>query len=358
MTMRRKYFYLATLLCCSVALLPGCKSLVDEDLSDCNNEHRIDYRVNLITNMDHEIREVLDKPEDKPVETAVRAWLGDSFTDIAHDVVFSFYDAADGKRASETQETMDKSEFSCTWRLPKGQYTHLCLANLDRNASLQYSNEESASAASLSMLPDNPAETSVVPSLSSIVFTGRTSYESRYSDQPDTPETLDLYTANSATALVLDLSKAGTGIGDIQVRVAGMAAIFHVADNSYTFPTQAEALQIAASKLAITEGTQQCYAALHFPSKDTRTRVVSEPEGYFDAPESDSPVWVWMVNVPIADGTVTQSVLSLKKPLLPGQLKILKAKVHDTGIVTVNDPSVGVSVPLDWNEGIHQEIDL
>ena len=152
------------------------------------------------------------------------------------------------------------------------------------------------------------------------------------------------------------MTKAGEGIGTITVQVAGMANAFRIADSTFVY--DATEAYIATSQLTVTEGIQQCYAALHFPSKDIRTRVVSEPDGFFDAPDSDKAVWLWVVNVPIADGTTTQSVLSVKKPLRAGQLKVLKAFVHDNGVVTVNDPTVGVSVTLDWNEGMNLEIDL
>lgn len=350
--MRRNILYLAALLCCSAALLPGCCKIIDEDLSDCDNEHRIDYRVCLITNMDHEIREVLDKPEDKPVETALRSYLDASFTDIAHDVRFNFYDADTKALASATQETIDKSEFSCSWRLPKGQYKHLCIANVDGNGPLAFTGDNTTTA---ELTIQQPAQ-GAIPSLTSGVFTGRGAFESRYTDQADTPGSLDLFPVNAATALVLETKKAASVIQDIKVRVADLASGFQIADSSFVYDAP-EAL-VAASPLTITEGTQECYAALHFPSKGLRTRVVSEPEGWFDAPESSEPAWRWKVYVTMTDGSITESVLKLSKPLFAGQLKVLKAQVNDNGAVSVYDPTVGVSVTLDWNQGGEHHIDL
>ena len=45
-------------------------------------------------------------------------------------------------------------------------------------------------------------------------------------------------------------------------------------------------------------------------------------------------------------------------PLRAGQLKILKSVVHDSGVVSAEDPDVGVSVTLDWNPGMEHNLEL
>lgn len=351
MNKRRTNWIFAALLFCSMAALPGCSKLVDEDLSDCDNEHRIDYQVCLITNMNREIADVLDKEKDKPVETALRAFLEPKFTDIAHDVTFSFYGDG-GALSSTSQETMDKSAFSCSWRLPRGNYRHLCLANLAGNDAVALEGADQAGSARIAVRQPS-GEGAAAPSLTSCIFTGRGSYESRYSEQ-DTPGTLELYAANAATALVLE-TKEATGIGTVTVRMAGMAGAYNVADNTFVFGGGPD---VAATQLPVSAGTQQCFAALHLPSQDTRVRSVSEPEGYFDAPASTEPVWTCKVYVPLADGKITESVLEVKVPVIAGQLKILKANVKPDGSLGAEDPTVGVSVTLDWNEGWHGEVPL
>ena len=350
MNMRRTLWIFAALLFCSATALPGCSTLIDEDLSDCDNEHRIDYQVCLITNMNREMAEVLNKDKDKPVETALRAFLESTFTDIAHDVTFSFYGDG-GALHSSSQETMDKSAFSCSWRLPSGSYQHLCLANLAGNEAITLEGTDAGSAR-IAVLQAS-GDGAVLPSLHSGVYAGRGSYESRYVEQ-DTPGTLELYAVNAATAVVLE-TKEAPGIGPISVRMCDMASGYRVADDAFEF---AAAPDVAATKLNVSEGTQQCFAALHLPSRDTRVRSISEPEGYFDAPTSTDPVWRCKVYVPLADGTVTESVLEVKVPVNAGQLKILKANVKPNGSLGAEDPTVGVSVTLDWNEGWQADVPL
>jgi hypothetical protein len=99
---------------------------------------------------------------------------------------------------------------------------------------------------------------------------------------------------------------------------------------------------------------------VHFPSRDYRpeTKSVHETVEPFLSEPAPEPLWEWRLYVRTADGTVTESLLKVLTPLRAGQLKILKAKVFDTGIVTVDDPTVGVSVTLDWHQGSSHEIEL
>ena len=52
-----------------------------------------------------------------------------------------------------------------------------------------------------------------------------------------------------------------------------------------------------------------------------------------------------------AGGSITKTVLSFKKPLRAGQLKIVKGWIDDDGVVRTDDSTVGVSVTLDWESG-------
>ena len=58
----------------------------------------------------------------------------------------------------------------------------------------------------------------------------------------------------------------------------------------------------------------------------------------------------------MTNGSVTESILGIKKPLRAGQLKIIKGRVRpDGGIDVTSDADVGVSVSLDWKPGGNYE---
>ena len=130
----------------------------------------------------------------------------------------------------------------------------------------------------------------------------------------------------------------------VRVTVDGMATGFGVADSS--FVRRADAPEIRTDVLATTDGLTRCYASVHFPSMPLSAKA--------DTPAA----WHWNVYVTLPDGTVTQSVLSMPDPLLAGELAILKGMVQDTGVVTTEDPDVGVSVTLDWHQGMEIPVDF
>ena len=78
--------------------------------------------------------------------------------------------------------------------------------------------------------------------------------------------------------------------------------------------------------------------------------------GFLPLPDEED--YLFPLTQTLPDGTVTQSVLSMPAPLLAGELAILKGMVQDTGVVTTEDPDVGVSVTLDWHQGMEIPVDF
>ena len=325
------------------AILSGCSYLVDEDRSDCGGSLRIDYRLRLVTNRQAELETVLPSEEDAPVRNALAAYLKGIFSDFAHDADLSFF-GEDGERLEHLNEIMDADAFSCSLYLPAGTVRHTAAANVEYNGPVS--------------LEDGILVQHADGTASDLHRTGLFAGRGTLTVLPvgDQQATADLYMVNAATALVLE-TKGAEGIGDIKAYVSGMADSFSPADSTWSF---ASSPLVRTEGIPVGTGTQQCLVSVHFPSRDYRpgTRTVTETVEPFLAEPAPEPLWSWRVYVPVSDGTVTETVLSLSTPLRAGQLKILKAKVYDTGIVSVSDPLVGVSVTLDWNQGQDHDIEI
>jgi hypothetical protein len=108
---------------------------------------------------------------------------------------------------------------------------------------------------------------------------------------------------------------------------------------------------------------------VNFPSREPKEqgapfyqwgmkRSIIETEEPFIAQEGDETLWEFRTYITNADGTVTETILSLRQPLRAGQLKIIKAYVTGDGSVQTDDHTVGVSVTLDWKEGTQYDIPL
>ena len=331
------------------AILSGCSYLVDEDTSDCGGALRIDYRLRLVTNRLTELETVLPAEEDIPVAEALRSYLEPVFTDVAHDVDLSFYETV-GSRLEHLNAIMDKDQFDCSLYLPAQTIRHACTANVADCGPVTLEEDAAWPTAWLHVNAENgqtePQRTGL--------FTGRLTME--IPANADAHFNVDLYMVNAATALVLE-TKDAAGIGGIQAYVTGFADGFQLSDSTYRYSANPV---VKADLLAVETGTQECYASVNFPSKDYRpgTRLIEETVEPFLSENAPDPLWEWRVYVQAADGTVTESVLAVMTPLRAGQLKILKAIVHDTGVVSAEDPNVGVSVTLDWNPGMDHNLEL
>lgn len=319
-----------------VVLLSGCRYLVDEDLSDCGGEIELNYQLRLIANMQAELETVLNEEADKTTSEALNEYLKYIFSDMARDVDLSFYSPeGDMPRKVHIREVIDASQAHYVVYLPEQEYMHTCVANLEGNGPVTLKDTLLCLDANLSLEPGE-----IVPSQGTGLFTSRLPIKIR--EDGDQTFYSYLYMANSATALVLDTSKAGD-IVKIETLTTGFADRFDIADSTYHFNTD---YYVQPEEVPLEESGRRCFVSVNLPSRDF-------------APDSGSGyIWKWIIRVTLADGTVTESVLGVTEPLKAGELKIIKAKVFDNGVVSVEDPQIAVSVTLNWNSGNQHEVDL
>lgn len=354
--MNRPFQIFGLLLAMGAAAFSGC-SLIDEDLSDCGEELTVDYQLRLVTNMRTELETVLSLEADVEVSTALETYLEDVFTDYARDVDLSFYDTVgDMPILEHMSETMDASQSSYTLYIPVRDYMHTCVANIAQTSQVSLEGTDFCHSAKLVQ----HSVDGVADPHESGLFTARKRMD--ILEGVDQSFDVHLFMANSATALVLE-PEEDAHFKDIRVEVTGFADGFSIADSTYTFAgstlMEGKDARIRTQKLEVEGGSEECYASVHFPSRDLPdSKVVIETEEPFTTESADEMLWGWIVYVTLEDGTVTRSTLGLWTPLRAGQLKIVKVKVQRGGAVTTRDPLVGVSVTLDWNEGGNHEVEF
>lgn len=332
---------------CTLPLLAGCKSLIDDNLDDCAAEVAITYELRLVTNIQTEIATELDQPEDVYVKQALESYLAPVFTDFAHDLDLSFYDVmGENPLLHHKSEIMDASQTSYTLHLPAQNYMHNAVANVQGNGVVALQNIDYGLQASLDQVKTKAADS--IATHKTGLFTGRLKEMDIKAGGKDQTFTVTLNMANCATALVIDTT--GSKLKNIKVYSTGFATGLKISDNIYNHPEQHPIVK--DDKLNVTGGTQMCFASVNYPSKDTPgSKIIVETTDPFISVGSEDALWQWHCYATLPDGSITLSVLSVKKPLRPGQLEIVKAKAYDNGVIDTRAPHVGVSVTLDWTPG-------
>lgn len=326
-----------------ILLVPGLLglaacSLVDEDLTACEAEYQLTYDLQLVTNITTELETELSLDTEVAVATALKAYLNNIFTDRAHDVDLSFYDTeGDLPRLYHERHIMDANQTSYTLHIPVHRYLHLGLANLDGNEVLTLEDSDTGAG---SHLQQHIADT--LPTHKRGVFSARSHMDIKEGE--DQQFQVNLYMANCAASLVLDT--LGSSVRDIRVYAAGFATAFDVADSVYRFQYTPV---IKADKMNVTDpGSEVCFATVNFPSRGPVTK----------ADENEETYWEFRVYCTVPNGTITETKLSVRRPLLPSTLDILKAKVYGNGALEPEDQTVGVDVSIDWRPGMDHEIDM
>ena len=226
---RRVRRHFSFLIFISTLLLTSC-STIDDDLSQCKTT-KIEYDLTLVTNINTEIETQLETQLNTQLEMELgiqlREFLGDIFTDHAHDVDLSFYDTqGDSLRLQHDEHIMDANQASYTLNLPMREYMHLAAANVVDNQLVDLVNDERCHHSILYQdLPDT------IASHTTGLFTARQDME--VLEGVSQNFSVHLYMANCAAALVIDTQ--GYDISGMQVYSTGFATGFFLCDSSYVY---------------------------------------------------------------------------------------------------------------------------
>lgn len=334
-----------------VAAFPGC-GLVDEDLSGCGTDYNLDYELRMVTNMTTEIQTQLSMTTDVQISQTLQQYLSGVFTDYAHDVDLGFYDVVpdpsgrgDSLRLHHESHIMDANQSSYTLYIPRRRYMHLAIANVDGNEAVTLAADDRCHSA---RLMQHAGDT--VASHRTGLFTARLEMNIREDLKEDQTFDVNLFMTNCATSLVLDT--LGTGIRDIRAYATGFASGFRICDSVYVFRPKPPV--VVADRVDAESDGVVCFATVNFPSADPKpipSRTIIETEDPFVSEEATDPIWRYDIYTWMSDGSVTKSELGVMTPLRAGQLKIIRAKVLTNGAVQPGDPTIGVSIQTDWNNG-------
>ena len=342
----RKHIILSVLV---AAAFTGC-SLVDEDMRDCETDYQVQDQLRLVTNMTTELQTQLSLQTDLSLVTALKTYLKDVFTDNAHDIDLSFYDVvADSARLHHESHIMNASQSSYTLYIPVRQYMHIGLANLEENNQIMLENDVKCHTA---RLHQRVADT-LSPHRRGI-FTARLLMDVK--EGVDQHFDVHLYMTNCATALGLDT--LGSNVRDIKVFTSGFATDFDLADSTYRFQ-YTPVYRTDQLDLQDSSDSRLCFASVTFPSRTAEdTKVIIDVDDDDVTEEADKTLWQFRVYATLKNGSVTETLLSFRKPLLPGHFKYIGARIYENGTASPYDPSVGVSVTMDWTPGLEANVEF
>ena len=338
------------------AALIACR-LVDEDVRDCENDYTLDYELQLVTNLTTELQTQISMAADVSLSSALETKMKDIFTDFAHDVDLSFYDVSgDSLRLHHESHIMDAAESSYALYIPIRKYMHLAAANVRDNEMVQLLQGEKCHQATFHQLVQDTV---------SCHKTGLYSARLLMDIQEGVDQKFDvhLFMVNCATSVILDT--LGSGIKDARVFLTGFATDFDLADSTYRYEYSPI---IRPDKVSVSDKASApiCYASVNFPSRDIppQTKTVIETSEPFVSENADKALWEIRVYCTCKDGAVTETRLGMLRPLRPGQFKIVELSVKDSGAALPDtpggeaDPTMAVSVTLDWHPGMVIEVPL
>jgi len=340
------------LVLCLFALLSlsvSC-SVIDEDQSDCGTELKLDYDLCLESTLNIELQNELDRQTDPKLLKAIRDYMSPIFSDYAQDLDLSFYDVqGDSARLHHEQHIVNANEVSYTLYMPRRNYMHTAFANLADNRIVTIEGSDYCHASRFKQPQSDTVRTQK---------TGLFSARQKVGLEQGEEKTIyvHLYMVNCAAGLILDTSEAK--LKDLKVLAKGFASGFCIADSSFVFAKTAPV--VLADKIDTGNNGLQCFCTVNFPSPRKTGKLSRHASCGDDSSLSgdDEALWRFIVRATLEDGTVTESVLGVSKPLDAGRLKIIHAKMGGNGGLEPEEQEVAVSITLDWKEAGHHDIPL
>ena len=316
---------------CMMMMGAMATSCINEDLSDCGWDYEVVYSLQLHTNLHDHIEQEMTSARERELGKRLRAKLSDVFVEHAHDISLAFYES-DSTCACFEEHEPNAASASFSIYLPVKEYMHLAVANHRKTGTCaELVDVDYAHTAALR----HPAyETRNSQQVG--LFSARLPMEIEYRKNT---HHANLYMINCASAVIINPNDVQ--YTSVQAQIVGTADCFIVRDSLYTFP-QTEC-PVQAEQLADTGSELLCLYAVSLPSRDqaVRSRVDEEHEA----------AWQYRIYVTLADGSITESTLHIKEPLQAGGLHILRVSINPQGAIIPDDPSVGVSIELDWKQG-------
>lgn len=331
------------------AAFSGC-SLIDEDITGCNNQVRLTYELRLDPEIIQELEDELDLHADEDIRGMLKEYIDGVFTNYARDVDLFFYDTNEPMDCLRSMsEKMNSSSNTYSISMPVRSYMHTAIANVKVSENVHLSGQENYASC---WMEHEQVDGYYYPQRSGL-FTAKRRLD--IGMKANQRFRIRLGMANSATALILDTGKA-TNVTDIRVEVEGMAVAFNPVDSTYLYDDKA----VFATE-EFSTGYKHCYAAVHFPSHDA-VEVDEEEDTkateYDDDDNLERKTWRWYVYATLKDGSVTRSTLEMRPSVQAGQLKIRNAFVKDEGEVGSNEVDVSITVKLDWKPGLEIDVPL
>lgn len=315
--------------CVATAALACSCSAIDEDMSDCGIDCRIDYNVCLHTNVTDEVNTVLATAEEQRVGRELKAALAGVFNSVAKDVDMLFYTSGTEVHSESHEINADRASF--TVYLPQQDYMHLTTANMAAESTVAMAG--TGSDRTLTMVQ---TEADTISSHSAALYSARQAMKVENSNRTFR---VNMYMVNSAAALVVDTT--GVAITDMRVFASGFNTEFQVADSVYSTTAQPV---VRTNGVGVPDSKYMCSYAVVMPSaKQQRGNMVGQ--------RGNTGGWKLHVYVTLASGKTTETILTVGDELKAAQLKIIKGRVGSQGEIVPDAQNVGASVTLDWKPG-------
>ena len=332
----------------SVILLSTSCSMIDEDLSACEEDYNLNYEVSLQTNLSMELQMVLRERYEIAVANLLEDSLRSIFREFAHDVDLSFY--VDNDLRFFDHHIMDADQATYELNLPADDYRHLALANFMEEPTISVDGTDHGNSFQLSHMGTKQIDSHRIG-----LFTAR--HDIDIKNHQNHTFDVTFYMVNCASVLVIRNDK-NVYYDKIWVQSGDFASGFHVNDSIFTHdatPMVNDVHVINPPKgrevfYAVTFPSCDTPEEAHELSSDTRADIGDEDVQLGDADQKR--IWRKYVYVRLWNGTVTRTILNVRKALMAGQAMIIYVDLDENGGIKAMNPEVGTSVTLDWKEGL------
>lgn len=314
-------------------------SYIYDDCSNCAKYYSLNYRLDMISNINMQLREQLRADASSKTLKTLDNHFQNIFLPNTTEAHLGFY-PVNGDEPILFNRTIEGRSTSISLSIPATDYRHVAVIG-QSDPSISLNEGKAASEVRLTQFM-----TDTVVSHAEAAFAGTLDMD--VMDNVNQNWTVNLYPADAGIAVVMNKNPK---VSRIRTFIGGLATSFSPDDSTWHW----EHASIMRTEPIEIDGTDStAYCAVAFPSHAKTTGA----KGNNTRANSNNGLWNVDIYADMPNGSITKTVLTLSEALKAGDIKVIRVKVNDDGGISTTDSNVGASVTLDWKKGGEYNPDL
>lgn len=318
-------------------------TFIDDDRSDCEDTYSLNYELKVVSNINLQLSEQLQVSTGSMTLKALNNYFSPIMQPATSEARLGFF-PTDGDAPIYYSLHTEGRRTALGISIPADNYRHIAVIG-QADPSIFLTDTTMAATVRLTRFLND-----TVDSHNHAILAGTLDMD--VLGNVNQSWEVNLYPADASVSVVL---KKNPMVRRTRVFLADLATSFTPNDSTWHWDHNS---LVRTDAIDVPGTDSVAYCGIAFPSRaDSQVAakwgrgITAKNVGKGTESPSNDAVWRIIVLNDMPGGSVTRTVLYVRKPLRAGDVRVIRVHVNDDGGVDTGNSNVGASVTLDWKKG-------